>query len=116
MIPFDLEKALAGAKVVTRGGQIVTELYHLKTIDKYYCLVGVVNGELRQWDKKGYFDASGCDIYDLFMARTERKEWIVRVGVPGAPIFTDKAAAVAEAETWIWRGSKVTIHEITIIE
>ena len=70
MKPFNLEKALAGEKVVTRTGKKVTSLHLLdEPID--YPLVGRVEGELSiktfTADGSFYTDKSHSD-FDLFMA------------------------------------------------
>lgn len=42
-IPFDLEKAKAGATVVTRDGRKVTEWHHFQSVD-LYCIVAHIEG------------------------------------------------------------------------
>ena len=42
MIPFDLEKALAGEKVITRDGREVTQITHYE-VDSNYCVMAVIN-------------------------------------------------------------------------
>ena len=53
MKKFNLERALAGDKVITREGETVTQLVCFE--DLYVCsddcLVGVVAGHIQQWDK-----------------------------------------------------------------
>lgn len=75
MKPFNLERALAGDKVVTRDGREVTQL------TKFDCrnepLVGVLDGILETWLENGKFFGSGvyCDS-DLFMAPKTVKRWV----------------------------------------
>ena len=70
MIPFNLEKALAGEKVVTRAGQPITQLVKFKTYSGSI-LYGLHCDEdsIESWLLNGkYHDSTGdCDS-DLFMA------------------------------------------------
>jgi hypothetical protein len=66
MIPFDLERALAGDKVLTRSGKPVTEITEFNLKGNAFNVYGVVKGELCCWGKQGSL-CSG-DEYDLFMA------------------------------------------------
>ncbi len=70
MIKFDLEKALAGDKVVTRGGEEVTQLYKFKGLQQdqepLYCVVDEV---VRCFFSDGVYDSDLPEgIYDLFMS------------------------------------------------
>lgn len=82
MKPFDLEKALAGERVVTRDGRNVNQLTLFKFKDHDY-LYGVIEGsnDLSAWNP--YSHGAGkhiiCDIneIDLFMAPKKVKRWIL---------------------------------------
>jgi len=51
---FDLEKALAGEPVETRGGESVTEITHFKSaVNESFTIVGVLNGEFGTWTARG---------------------------------------------------------------
>ncbi len=64
-LPFDLEKALAGKKVVTRDGREVTELHLFNNTKSMYQLLGCLDGMLDSWTDAG---CSGRDsTSDLFM-------------------------------------------------
>lgn len=65
---FDLEKALNGAKVVTRDGREVTELSKFTSVSNYP-LVGVLGGWISNWTIDGMFreDIKESDA-DLFLA------------------------------------------------
>lgn len=76
MKPFDLEKALAGAQVVTRDGQTVSELHHFKTIPDNYKLVVVVDGNFINCTESGkYLIGKDCG-YDLFMRPVKQTGYI----------------------------------------
>lgn len=74
-IPFDLNRALAGEKVVTRDGREVTQLTRFKCNEE--CLAGVIDGVLETWHETGKYltNDSGCS-YDLFMAPKTVKRWV----------------------------------------
>jgi len=70
MIPFDLEKALACDKVITRDGREVTQFLSVRKVKKdSRCLVGVVGGVMQVWFRDGNLNSckSQCK-FDLFMA------------------------------------------------
>lgn len=75
MKPFDLQRALAGDKVVTRDGREVTQLTRFKCNEE--CLAGVIDGVLETWHETGKYltNDSGCS-YDLFMAPKTVKRWV----------------------------------------
>jgi hypothetical protein len=72
---FDLEKVIHGAKVVTRGGDEVTQLSKFET-DSDYCLYGVVNGIVEDWtiDGKYRLETSECS-KDLFIVGKVNRVW-----------------------------------------
>ena len=75
MKPFDLERALAGDKVVTRDGREVTQL--TKFNSDADCLAAVVDGELITWGEDGLYWVKGRDSgFDLFMAPKTVKRWV----------------------------------------
>lgn len=78
MKPFDLEAALAGAKVITKDGREVKQLTKFDT-DISRCLVGVVDKLLLSWFEDGRYERNGSNS-DLFMASTTRAVWIARYG------------------------------------
>lgn len=67
-IPFDLEKALAGAKVVTRDGRIITGLHLFQNVADRYPLYGVIDGKIHGWTPSGRFAGDSDFIADLFLA------------------------------------------------
>ena len=67
--PFNLEEALAGKPVVTRGGRKVTEIYHFKTANQdQFPITAIIDKEKFGYDLSGHFMGSGETEYDLFMA------------------------------------------------
>ena len=72
MKPFNLELALAGYAVVTRGGQIVTGLYEVKCRETANWLSGQRCGFICTWNINGSMQQGVENKNDLFM-KTERK-------------------------------------------
>lgn len=73
---FDLEKALNGAKVVTREGREVTQLTKFE-IDGKFPLHGVVGSRLYSWMIDGYFNENNdCSSIDLFLAVEPQRIWV----------------------------------------
>jgi hypothetical protein len=75
---FDLEKALNGAKVVTRDGREVSQLTKFENLNDDYPLIGVVDRSIRTWTTQGLFvgDHTGeCD-EDLFLAVEPQRKWV----------------------------------------
>ena len=75
MKPFNLEAALAGAKVVTRDGREVTQLV-LFEADHSQLLRGVVNRVIVPFYTNGQYNITGYDFNDLFMAPTKQKVYL----------------------------------------
>lgn len=105
MRPFDLQKALAGAKVQTRDGRGVTQLTYFPDAKQKYCIACVVDNYLRLYDKEGCFYIGGTDDKDLVMTPIKKKGWLniypvdgknpAHLGNPGAYIFSTKEQADA---------------------
>ena len=79
MKPFDLEAALKGAPVMTRGGMAVTELTRFHQAEA--ALLGVIRGKLYGWNLDGthYTNAAGSiskAAYDLVMATRKITYWV----------------------------------------
>jgi hypothetical protein len=74
---FDLEKALNGAKVVTRDGREVSQLTKFECIN-LYSLVGVVDGVIKRWTEQGKFDTEPVEEshLDLFIAVEPKRIWV----------------------------------------
>lgn len=68
LLEFDLKKALNGATVVTRNGDIVTDFaYFPSANDTVFCLRGVVAGEIWSWTIEGLFRVNQTSNLDLFI-------------------------------------------------
>ena len=95
LLPFNLQRALAGDKVVTRGGREVTQLtrFDCKTS---FTVVGVMDGAVHTWKEDGrYVEQSSR--YDLFMAPKTIKRWVNIHPSGDAKAFCDKQAALQHA-------------------
>jgi hypothetical protein len=78
MKPFDLKKALAGEPVITRYGRPVKIAGYNEQARNDYSVLGWVNNVVFVWHRNG--KRAGClheSDNDLFMAPTERKEWVI---------------------------------------
>lgn len=75
MKEFNLKEALDGKKVVTRGGDAVTQL-HIFESTSYKNLFGVMNGSVFAFSITGNFLKFDLSPYDLFMAPVEEEAWI----------------------------------------
>ena len=75
MILFNLERALAGDKVVTRDGREVTQLAHFDKVHTPYKernLRGVCDGCITAYTDSGYYYRDGKPTkYDLVMAPSQ---------------------------------------------
>jgi hypothetical protein len=74
MKPFNLERALAGAPVVTRDGREVTQLKLFDIPGDTDPLWGVVNECLESWTADGRWRDEE-DSLDLFMAPVVKEGW-----------------------------------------
>ena len=118
MKPFNLERALAGEPVITRDGEKITIAGYNANAKKYNQLAGWdSDGAILSWNFDGKFDTGHNSLNDLFMAPTERKEYIVRCVFGNAvwcegPFPTEDAAIIYAADNNELR----SVYEITIIE
>lgn len=75
-IVFDLQKALAGAPVVTKDGRKVRELKLFDTVQDFP-LVGVLyGGEVQRWNKFGIAREAHNDESNLTMVRVKKEGWV----------------------------------------
>ncbi len=113
MKPFDLEKALAGAPVVTRDGRPVKIAGYNEGAAPNFKILGWINGKSFSWNSEGRFYGVHDQNEDLFMAPTERKEWVIRL--IGGSYYSNSFDSKEKAEDFLikWPG---TIHEITITD
>jgi hypothetical protein len=122
MKPFNLKEALAGKPVVTRDGRPVKIAGYNHEAESHNKILGWVDRTFISWYESGIYDECIDNTHknDLFMAPTERKEWIVRVD-HGGKIFNSVHGPydcfdMAERFSKIVDCESVSIHEITITE
>ena len=70
LIPFDLEKALVGEKVITREGIEVKNLTLFEGCG-IYSLAGILEESLISWTSEGIYSKGDINENDLFMAPKE---------------------------------------------
>lgn len=76
MKEFDLQKALAGSRVVTKEGKEVKNLTYLKELtEDEFKVVGVVVGELFRWTEEGT-SVFEDDAFDLYLATESCEGWV----------------------------------------
>ena len=124
MKPFNLERALAGKPVVTRDGRPVKIAGYNEEADDDYKVAFWIGGCVYGCSDSGIYDPSTNreNNSDLFMAPTERKEWIVRYqhGAIMAEIepfiaFSGPFYSLEKAQRFA-KDTEGSIHEITIHE
>lgn len=92
MIKFNLERALAGDKVVTRDGREVTQLVKFDSGNQL-CLYGVTRNMIRAWYGNGKED--GDKRHDLFMAPDKLKGFV--------NVYTDTSANFKFLDAYVTR-------------
>lgn len=99
MKPFDLEKAKAGHKLVTRDGREVLDFYcfDLASPDCVWVCYAVIDGDVQGFDRDGYFNRCGESSLDLMLASTKRKGF-VNVYVSSDPIYAGVFDTEKEAQ------------------
>lgn len=114
--PFDLERALAGDKVVTAGGLEITEIQYFKTLSGGYPVFAVVGGAIQRFTIAGdwyYHDSEGKS-HLLMAPRTKKFEAWVNVYIYGFACVTYNTKK--EAEECTGEGHIKTIKIETEIE
>ena len=77
MKPFNLEAALAGAKVRTGLGKPATDIAYLPSVDSPYKVVVVIDGGIRYFAETGRISKYSISPFlDLFMAPDISEGWI----------------------------------------
>jgi hypothetical protein len=117
MKPFDLKKALAGEPVITRDGRPVKIAGYNPDAADYSQVLGWTGKYCDLW----YADGSsefGDEEY-LFMAPTERVEWVVvwtnNRGDRCAQVYREENGAKFLVDS-LSKDIDATIHKITITE
>jgi len=93
MKKFNLEQALAGAKVVTRDGEKVTQLHLFDAPDGEFPLHCVVDGQIRTYTKSGSYFEYADHAQDLLMAPVKHTAWINIYAVGSVAMYDSKAHA-----------------------
>ena len=89
MKPFDLEKAIAGKKLVTREGHEVREFHHFKNVSSEYPICAVIQGYLAGFTDKGRYHSHGNEsALDLFMAPETITLYHIEVVSPESTVFS----------------------------
>jgi hypothetical protein len=73
---FDLEKAIHGAKVVTRDGREVKQLTNFETRNPDWNLYGVVDNSIYCWDNEGNAFNNYDSNLDLFLSVEPQRIWV----------------------------------------
>lgn len=90
MLKFDLQKALKGAKVITRNGWDVVITGYQKSNIPSNRVVGSVNGMVIGWHEDGVYQHDKREsIYDLFMF-PEEEAMFVNVYSDGIGTWVDE--------------------------
>ena len=74
--PFNLEEALAGAKVVTRSGEEVSQLTLFKDVKNDYPLLGVIGKDLESFRINGDYSKRYESTFDLFLVVETKKVYV----------------------------------------
>jgi hypothetical protein len=75
MQPFNLEKALAGATVVTRDGIPATDFHYFEREKSVFNVSALVDGYVHSFTKRGEYCLGVEHEYDLFMDTVSRTMW-----------------------------------------
>ena len=106
MKPFNLERALAGDKVVTRSGKEINQLHQFNVEKSQFSVFAVVCGRTECFTESRRFfgEHSEDSEFDLFMASEQKECWInIYKGVngkvtSGEAIYYSKQAAIDQAD------------------
>jgi len=120
MKPFDLQKALAGEKVITRDGRPVKIAGYNEDAFESEKVAGWLGGSCVCWNLSGKLWSDREHDEDLFMAPTERVEWVVvwtnTRGDRCAQVFREESGAKFLFDQLVVPDEDPTIHKITISE
>lgn len=95
MKEFNLKRALAGDSVVTRNGEIVTQVKHFINIQDTQTVRFVVNKTIKSVIDNGKrWDNTESEL-DLFMAPIKKKGWINMYEDTAMIVYDTKEEAIA---------------------
>ncbi len=112
MKDFNLKDALAGKPVITRDGRPVKIAGYNPDVIESQRIAAWIGDFICDYGENG--KRYSYTNYDLFMAPTERKEWVVRVSDTCVLGIYKTSADAYDAIMRV--GMPATIHEITIHE
>jgi hypothetical protein len=74
---FDLQKALNGAKVVTRDGKELTQLHIFANVESHYPVYGCIENGIARWTTDGCFlNNDSKNENDLFIEVEIKSVWV----------------------------------------
>lgn len=115
LIPFDLDRALAGDKVITHDGREVSQLTLFCTKEGAYSLCAVIDGRIYNFTRDGKYGGE-CK-YDLFMAPKTRvmyvNAWMSNGELEASAYNTieEAKAATTPLNYYIWIAQEITFKE-----
>lgn len=105
LAPFDLEKALEGAEVVTRDGRPVTNLTLFEVAEPGdYCLTGILDGKMDQWTRHGSY-------YRYSPALNTQQDYNADLFMPVQPLVAEGWVNVYADGKKVWFGAICTSEE-----
>ena len=107
LIAFELERALAGAKVVTRNGDKLTDWHYFKNVKDTYPIHAAYNGIIETFTVDGQYQNGGLNSMDLKL-EVEPKKYYMNAyrHRNGVMRFGNVCATLQECES-----SKIYPHE-----
>lgn len=111
LIPFDLEKALSGAKVVTRDGRLITDWHYFKNTNETYPIYFVHKDTIETCMIDGTFNHNSKSSLDLLL-EIECKSFYMNVyegeagGIFGGHIYSTKESCEKQKSSEVGGHSK----------
>lgn len=76
MKPFDLENALRGSVVVTRGGIVAQGLTYHRQAKMPYTITAIIDGNINVFTQDGLWRKGENNHLDLFMGTVKKQGWV----------------------------------------
>lgn len=113
MKPFDLKAALAGAPVVTRNGEKVSQLFHVTTLSREANVLVVINGRAYFYHESGRYSDHGESPFDLIMAPTKHVFYqSIYRDTPGGECYSGPLWRSENEARAVWRDRLVATVKI----
>ncbi|PHS21816.1 MAG: hypothetical protein COA84_14905 [Robiginitomaculum sp.] len=110
MDKFDLEKALAGEKVVNKKGEVAGKVVDFGDFDDGYSLRVLIGGEVGEFTRAGtYFSNDDVSDKDLFMA-PKKLSGFVNVYRDVSPSYHNTKIQANTTDNW------PTAHRVALID